>query len=195
LRLGHPQAALLFFDYTAKLAPRDEDCAVFSLDVLKQLGKHDEALARAKRYLSDPNTGLSLSVHSMSEVFRATRSLSEDEARPVYEGLIESLGKKLQRHDRNGAEDPETVAFGYLLLGACLESVGNHQQALAAYDSSTAVDPMAQHAYIAKSALSEKMREANEAEAGSEQSARNLRHRENRFNIVLTAEPPPPVAA
>ncbi len=195
LRLGHPQVALLFLDYATKLAPQDEDCAVLSLDVLKQLGRHDDALVRAKRYLSDPNVGLSLSVHSMSEVFRATRSMSEEEAKPIYEALTASLREKL---GRTGRHDPETEAFAYLLLGACLEFVGRYDEALAAYNSSADIYRLEQ-AYIAMGALLEKVRDSKDAEAGPSASkaellVRNIRHRENRFRIVLNAEPPPVAA-
>lgn len=192
LRLGHPKVALLFLDYATTLVPQDGDCAVLALDVLKQLGRHDEALARAKHYLSDPNVGLSLSVHSMSEVFRATRSISEEEAKPVYEGLIVSLREKL---GRASACDPETEAFAYLLLGACLEFVGRYDEAMGAYNSSTAICRLEQ-AYIAKGALLEKMREAGGvgSPTSTDRLARNLRDRENRFRIVLNAEPPPVAA-
>lgn len=139
--LGHLDTALMFIDYAAMSKPQNVIYDWKATEILLRLGRFDEVRLRTDKQLQNKDLVPVFLIQSASFMVGVARHRSTEEASSLYQQAI-----KLLRHALSGTQPvpgllPNTVAFGYGLLGHCYELLDERESALKAYDSALAADP------------------------------------------------------
>ena len=139
--LGHDEVALLFYDFAAGKELGDPVPAILALHTLFRLRRLEEAVARASRYASDPNTSPNLLFKSADVLLAAALDSSGQERAKKYQQVINLLQTAMRREqDSTGRIGPFT-SRGYAQLGLCYQLLDQHRNASGAYDQAVELMP------------------------------------------------------
>ncbi len=171
---GHPDIAVLFFDYAAKLNPNDVGHQVSAMEALIQGGQLSSALQRANAVITKPASDPRLFFQAADVLFTALQPLPKEQACSVSERIIKVLEEALKK-EQQVPPDPQWMimaARACMEKGLCHVRLGQSDAGLDAYARALTFAPNHPATLTARGILLYRSNREREAVIDFEQAAR-----------------------
>jgi tetratricopeptide (TPR) repeat protein len=139
-QLGDDEAALVFYREATRLDHRNASAVI---TILEKLGRFEEAAEVVKGVILSPDAGPEELYVATSPLLALTRGRSREGAKPLFEQVIDILGRamKLVDEGRNVAAADDLRRRINFALAACLREVGRADEARQTLDAAIAKAP------------------------------------------------------
>jgi tetratricopeptide (TPR) repeat protein len=139
-QLGDDETALLFYREAARLERRNTSAVV---TILERLGRFEEAAEVAEAVIRSPDAGPEELYVATSPLLALTRKRSRDEAKPLFERVIEILGRATNLVDEGPVSPQRDEVWRRINFAraACLRDLGRVDDALQTLDAAIAKAP------------------------------------------------------
>lgn len=139
--LGQVRSAFRFMDYASQLNPADPVYRFYVLDYLVKLGESDEAVGRARQYITDTESAPAVLIEAAVTLVQTSRGQPNTVFQSRAAEAIPVLTQVLNNAVGLDGTPREVIALAYVTMGFCLQGLGDMDTADVAYRLALKVDP------------------------------------------------------
>ena len=150
--LGRTAIAVAFSRHAQRLNPTETAHRLIEMDLLDQGGHTADAAAIARAWMADSALPADSRILAAGRLFAETRGTDQQAVRPVLEQVADASRAALAAIPA-GPDAEEFSTYAHLLLGGCLDRLGESEAARAEFDRVLEMPPRDWDGFVAHAAL------------------------------------------